>query len=212
MNGTLATHGDCGPPWSAVRCGSVVELVEQACRRAPTQPAMVFEDGLVVTRQQLLDGVERFAGYLAVRTTPDERVAVMLETRAESMIAQLAALAARCVVVPVNPTAKAHDAGHILRDSGAVLAIVSVANENLVERLRPQLPALRDIIVLRGPEPDGLAAYAADTERIRLAECRAGRREIVTIHYTSGTTGAPKGCLLDHEWWLRLCDVHLRMT
>src|SRR5262245_50330682 len=103
MNGTIATHGDCGPPWSAVTCGSVVELVAQACGRASTRPAMIFEDGLVVSRQELLDGVECLAGYLAARTTPDERVAVMLETRAESMIAQLAALAARCVVVPVNP-------------------------------------------------------------------------------------------------------------
>jgi carnitine-CoA ligase len=212
MSGTIATHGDCGTPWSAVPCGSVVELVGQACRRAPAQAAMIFEDGLVVTRQQLLDGVERFAGYLAARTTPCERIAVMLETRAESMVAQLAALAARCVVVPVNPTAKAHDAGHILIDSGAVLAILSTANEDLVEGLRPQLPALRDIVVLREPEPDGLAPYAADAEHARLAECRADRRDIATIHYTSGTTGAPKGCLLDHEWWLRLCDVHLRMT
>src|SRR5262245_60711774 len=142
MNGTIATHGECGAPWSAVSCGSVIELVEQACRRAPAQAAMIFEDGLVVTRQQLLDATERLAGYLAARTTPGERIAVMLETRAESMIAQLAALAARCVAVPVNPTAKAHDAGHILRDSGAVLAIVCAANEDLVEGLRPQLSAL----------------------------------------------------------------------
>jgi len=51
-------------------CGSVVELVDRACRRAPAQAAMIFEDGLVVSRQQLLDCVERFAGYLAARTTP----------------------------------------------------------------------------------------------------------------------------------------------
>src|SRR5882724_1247196 len=105
----VAAHRDCGPPWSAVPCGSVVELVDRACRRAPAQAAMIFEDGLVVSRQQLLDRVERFAGYLAARTTPGERIVVMLETRAESMIAQLAALTVRCVVVPINPTAKAHD-------------------------------------------------------------------------------------------------------
>ena len=99
----VAAHPDCGAGWSAVPCDSVVELVERACRRAPEQAAMVFEDGLAVTRRQLLDAVERFAGYLAARTTPGDRIAVMLETRAELMIAQMAALAARCVVVPVNP-------------------------------------------------------------------------------------------------------------
>jgi acyl-CoA synthetase (AMP-forming)/AMP-acid ligase II len=207
-----AAHPDCGAPWSAVDCGSVVELVERACRRAPTQAAMVFEDGLAVTRQQLLDAVERFAGYLAAHTTPGDRIAVMLETRAESMIAQLAALAARCVVVPVNPTAKAHDAGHILRDSAAAMAIVSVENNALIDRLRAKLPALREIVVLRAPEPNGLAAYEAGSCHPRLGDCRATRADIATIHYTSGTTGPPKGCMLAHEWWLRLCDVHLRMT
>src|SRR6185312_10901991 len=108
----------------------------------------------VITRQQLLDRVERFAGYLAGRTTPGERIAVMLETRAESMVAQLAAVAARCVVVPVNPTAKGHDAGHILRDSGAVIAVVSAENEDLIGGLQADLPALREIVVLRGREPD----------------------------------------------------------
>jgi crotonobetaine/carnitine-CoA ligase len=173
---------------------------------------MIFEDGLVVSRQQLLDRVERFAGYLAARTSPGERIVVMLETRAESMIAQLAALAARCVVVPLNPTAGAYDAGHILRNSGAVIAIVSIEHSDLIEGLKAERPALREIIVLREREPDGLAAYDVAAERVRLADCRVTRRDIATIHYTSGTTGMPKGCMLDHEWWLRLCDVHLRMT
>jgi crotonobetaine/carnitine-CoA ligase len=208
----VAAHPDCGAPWSAVPCDSIVELVVRACRRAPERAAMVFEDGLTVTRQQLLDAVERFAGYLAARTTQGDRIAIMLETRAESMIAQLAAVAARCVVVPVNPTAKAHDTGHILRDSAAVMAIVSAENNDLIDGLRAELPALRDIVVLRGPEPNGLAAYEAVGRHTRLADCRAAGRDIATIHYTSGTTGAPKGCMLAHEWWLRLCDVHLRMT
>jgi crotonobetaine/carnitine-CoA ligase len=208
----VVTHRNCGPHWSAVPCGSVVELVDRACRRAPAQPAMIFEDGLVVSRQQLLERVERFAGYLAARTTLGERIAVMLETRAESMIAQLAAIAASRVVVPINPTSKAHDAGHILRDSGAVIAIVSAENNDLIEGLKAGLPSLREIVALREREPDGLAAYDATAECVRLADCRATRSDIATIHYTSGTTGAPKGCMLDHEWWLRLCDVHLRMT
>jgi crotonobetaine/carnitine-CoA ligase len=211
MDRDAATHRNCGPPWSAVPCDSVIEMLDRTCRQAPAQAAMIFEDGLVVSRQQLLEGVERFAGYLADRTTPGDRIAVMLETRAESMIAQLAALAARCVVVPVNPTARAHDASHVLRDSGAVIAVVAVENETLIERLRAELPTLRGLVVLRKREPDGLAAYEA-ADRVRLGDCRAARTDIATIHYTSGTTGPPKGCMLAHEWWLRLCDVHLRMT
>lgn len=212
VSGTLVTHAECGPPWSAVGCGSVVELVDQACRRTPDVPAMIFEDGLVVTRQQLREQVERFGGYLARRTTPGDRVAVMLETCAESMIAQLAALAARCIVVPINPTAGTHDAGHVLRDSGAVIVIGAAPNADLIESLKRGLPALKHVILVSEPEGEGIAAYRTDADRLRLADCASTRSDVATIHYTSGTTGAPKGCILAHDWWLRLCDVHLRMT
>lgn len=212
MSGTDALHRDCGPPWSAVSCESIVALVDRACRRAPGLPALIFEDGLVVTRRQLLEQAERFAGYLAVRTSPGDRIAVMLENRAEFMIALLAVLAVRCVLVPMNPTAGEHDAGHVLRDSGAALAIVEPSNLGLLDRLRPGCPLLREMVVIQGAEPAGLAAYGADTTPISLAQCAATRRDVATIHYTSGTTGTPKGCILDHEWWLRVCDVHLRLT
>lgn len=200
---------DFGPPWSAVADENVFELVSAACRRSPDQPAMNFEDGLVITRRQLLERVERFAAFLSSRIAAGDRVAVMLETCAESVIAQLAALAIGCPPVPINPTARHHDAGHVLRDSGAAAAVVGEAQVRLIEDLRQDLPSLRTVITLNRPEPGGLPSGEG---RIDLAGRRAQRTDLATIHYTSGTTGMPKGCMLSHEWWLRLCDVHLRMT
>jgi crotonobetaine/carnitine-CoA ligase len=206
------TPRDSGPPWSGLSYRTVTELIDRCCRQEPERPAMIFEDGLVVARGEFLDQAERFAGYLVARTAPGDRIAVMLETRAEFMIALAAALAVRCTLVPMNPGAGDYDAGHVLRDSGAVIAIVDGHGRDLVERLKATCPMLRDIIVLQEPEPMGLAAYATDTGRVRLAGAGARRDDIATIHYTSGTTGMPKGCMLGHDWWLRVCDVHLRMT
>jgi crotonobetaine/carnitine-CoA ligase len=170
---------------------------------------MIFEDGPVVTYAQLLAASERFAGYLAERVQPGDAVAVILRNRAEFMVAWLAVVANRAVLVSVNPDDKILDAGHILRDSASVIVILTDEHQELVTQLRPELPDLREVIVVRGDEPDGLAAYSG-REPLRFADAACARGDISNIYYTSGTTGMPKGCTVDHEWWLRTVDVLLR--
>jgi crotonobetaine/carnitine-CoA ligase len=204
-----AVWRDVGEPWSAAPQETVIQLVDEACRRWPDAPAMIFEDGPVVTYAQLLAASERFAGYLAERVQPGDAVAVILRNRAEFMVAWLAVVANRAVLVSVNPDDKILDAGHILRDSASVIVILTDEHQELVTQLRPELPDLREVIVVRGDEPDGLAAYSG-REPLRFADAACARGDISNIYYTSGTTGMPKGCTVDHEWWLRTVDVLLR--
>ena len=198
-----------GEQWSAAPQQTVIQLVDEACRRWPDAPAMIFEDGLVVTYVELLAASERFAGYLADRIQPGEAVAVILRNRAEFMITWLAVVANRAVLVSVNPDDKILDAGHILRDSASTIVILADEHESLVEELRPELTALREVITVRGDEPHGLAAYSG-SQPLRFADTQCAREDISNIYYTSGTTGMPKGCMVDHEWWLRTVDVLLR--
>jgi crotonobetaine/carnitine-CoA ligase len=200
---------DVGAQWGTAPQQTIIQLVDEACRQWPDSPAMIFEDGLVVTYAELLAASEHFAGYLAERVQPGEAVAVILRNRAEFMIAWLAVVANRAVLVPVNPDDKILDAGHILRDSAAVLVILTEEHDALIAELRPELTALREVITVRGDEPRGLAAYSG-SQPLRFADARCVREDISNIYYTSGTTGRPKGCMVDHEWWLRTVDVLLR--
>jgi carnitine-CoA ligase len=200
---------DIGAPWSAAPQQTVIQLVDEACRKHPDAPAMIFEDGLVVSYAELLAASERFGGYLAGRVQPGDAVAVILRNRTEFMIAWLAVLANRAILVSINPDDKVLDAGHILHDSASVAVILAPEHEPLVEQLRPELTALREVITVRGSEPHGLAAYSGPRP-LSFADAACGRKDICNIYYTSGTTGMPKGCMVDHEWWLRTVDVLLR--
>jgi acyl-CoA synthetase (AMP-forming)/AMP-acid ligase II len=202
--------GPMGPQWSGTSARTVIDLVQQAAERFADSPAMIFEDGLVVSYRTLLDRAERFAGYLQHRVAPGERVAVMIGNRTEHMLAWLAIVAIRGTMVVVNPAARAHDAGHVLRDSGAIMVVIEAEHRPLIEQLRAECPALREVVVVGEPEPDGLLAVAAGTRPFRFADSTTQRDEITNIYYTSGTTGPPKGCMVDHEWWLRTVDVLLR--
>ena len=200
---------DVGERWSAAPQQTVIRLVGDACRRWPDAPAMIFEDGLVVTYAQLLEASEKFAGYLAERIQPGDAVAVILRNRAEFMIAWLAVVANRAILVSVNPDDKVLDAGHILHDSASVIVILTEEHRSLIEELRPGLTRLREVIYVADSEPGGLAAYCG-RRPLRFADARCAREDISNIYYTSGTTGLPKGCMVDHEWWLRTVDVLLR--
>jgi crotonobetaine/carnitine-CoA ligase len=197
--------------WSGVPRRTVIELVTAACKRDPDRAAIIFEDGLVVTRGDLLTRAERFAAYLSEWVSVGDRVAIMLENRAEFMIAWLAVMANRATLVALNPQAREADAGHILRDSQPVMAIVGEISRPLIEGLRAECPGLRQIVVVNDAEPDGLHSYAGKAQRLSFDEVDVDLHDIANIYYTSGSTGVPKGCMLDHEYWARFGDVLVRL-
>jgi crotonobetaine/carnitine-CoA ligase len=205
------THRDAGAPWSGVPRTTVVEIARRACERDPERPALIFEDGLVLTRRELLERAERFAAYLRDRVAPGDRVAIMLSNRAEFMIAWLAVVANRATLVSINTEAREYDAGHILRDSQAVLVIVGEEGYSLIQRLQAQCTSVREIVYVNGPEPHGLDAYTGTAERLPFAGLNLSMQDITNVYYTSGTTGVPKGCMLDHEYWARFVDLFLRL-
>src|SRR2546428_607704 len=104
-----------------------------SCERFPDRPALIFADGLIVTRQELLRRVEMLAAYLRERLSAGERVAIMMSNRTEFTIAFFAVSAVRAVLVSLNPTARQHDAGYILRDSQSVLVITEESTYELID-------------------------------------------------------------------------------
>jgi carnitine-CoA ligase len=198
-DGRPADMPGSGPPGR-----DIVELVREACRACPDNPALIFEDGVSVSRGRLWAEIESFAGYLSTRIEPGDRVAIMMPNRAEFMVTWLAVVACRGILVALNPAARSHDAGHVLRDSAARIAVVDAAHAALFAGLQPDCPALAEIIVAGDGEPGGLSACTGPGVPPRPAGARA---DLTNIFYTSGTTGPPKGCAVGHDYWVRFADL-----
>jgi carnitine-CoA ligase len=62
-----------------------------------------------------------------------------------------------------------------------------------------------------GKEPEGLDAYVGDSGPLSLAEVQVDPQAITNVYYTSGTTGPPKGCMVDHSYWLRFVELYLAL-
>jgi len=140
----------------------------------------------------------RLAGALrGVGVGPTERVAIMLPNGLEFPLLWLAVARVGGVVVPINPGYGESDLEHLLSDSGAGLAIGGTEQMPKLRAVADRCPELGT--VSRVSELSGSAPEAATED--------AGRpSDVVTIQYTSGTTGFPKGCLLTHEYWIELAE------
>ncbi len=206
------THRNIGPAWSLVADRTLPAHVLRGCRKNPEVPLLLTEDGVSMGRAEFLGLVERLAGYLKTRVQPGDRVGLCIGNRAEYFIALLAAIACRAIVVSVNPDSKEHDASYVLLDAAPVIIIAQADNLALIEGIAKQIPATREVLSVEGQEPNGLAHLGSDAERLPLEQASCEPEDVTCVFYTSGTTGAPKGCMVNHLWWLRIVDVDLRLN
>ncbi|MGO8670773.1 MAG: AMP-dependent synthetase/ligase [Capsulimonadaceae bacterium] len=139
-----------------------------------------------------------------------DRVAIISENRPEWAIADLAIMAAGAITVPIYPTLPASQVRHIAADSGAVAVILADAEQQRkIESARAELPALKHLITLAEGGDGDTVPFAQVVKNGRTAESTISesfeeRRDsvqpgdLMSLVYTSGTTGAPKGAMLTH--------------
>jgi crotonobetaine/carnitine-CoA ligase len=168
--------------------GDLVALVQRAAAAWPERVAWRFDPGDTLTFGEVARRSAEFAAALRLAGVgAGDRVAVMLPNQAEFPLVWLALARLGATMVPINVKYRAADTDHVLRDSGASLVVTTAGSRDL-------LAGRRVLLVEELGGGGGFEQPAVDPAAI------------VNIQYTSGTTGAPKGCLLSHRYWLQLAD------
>jgi acetyl-CoA synthetase len=157
------------------------------------------------TFQDLSRLSNKFANVLVKKlgVQKGDRIFFFLERVPEIYMGILGALKAGCVIGPLFSAFGPDAVKDRLADSEAKVLITSPPLKKKIIEIIPELPALKNIIVVHRGEGkadpkdllyDEIMAEASESFDI----CKTHREDYAIMHYTSGTTGKPKGAVHVH--------------
>lgn len=203
---------------AAISTVTVASRVRDRARQMPDAIALREKDFGIwqqVTWREYWDRAELVGhALLALGILPGDRVAVHSENRREWLYSDVGAVSVRAVTVGLYPTNPAPEVAYLLSHSGARI-LIAEDQEQVDKALEvlDQLPELERIVYI---EPRGIRYRyddpkllswedflilgeehrAANPDAVEQCMTEASTDDVLTMVYTSGTTGPPKGAML----------------
>ena len=192
---------------------TIGQMLEKVSQQFPRNEALVHTGAGVRYNYTLLwwEAERAARGLIQMGVEPKDKVAIWAPNIPEWITSMLALTRMGAVMVPIDPGAQRDDLRFVLENSGckAVIMAKGLEGEEYVDtmlQVRGELPALENAFVVADtsyPEMIPWAELTAkgdslDSSSLRQREARISPDDPVAIMYTSGTTGTPKGVVLDH--------------
>ena len=156
-------------------------------------------------------------GLLALGVYEGDRVSIHSEDRPEWVILDMATVAVRGITTGLYPTNPAAEVQYLLSDSGSVVHLAE--DQEQAEKVMEVIESLPDLTKIIHLEPRGFRRWrdderfiswqdfvelgrehrAANPGMVEQIMAQATGDDVITLVYTSGTTGPPKGAMLTND-------------
>ncbi|WP_336081477.1 AMP-binding protein [Nocardia sp. SSK8] len=196
----------CGPADTPLLGDTIGANLDRTVAAYPGHDALVDRPtGRRWTYRALGAAVDAVAtGLAALGIAPGDRVGIWAPNCAEWFLVQYATAKIGAILVNINPAYRTSELEYVLGQAGVRMLIAAPEFKtsdyvSMIVQVRPNCPALEQVLILGTPQWQAVAATAPDADR--LAEIAAGLSadDPINIQYTSGTTGFPKGATLSHH-------------
>jgi crotonobetaine/carnitine-CoA ligase len=193
---------------------TVLEALARRLAADPDGPYLDFEGTCYTAREMDAESTRVAHGLDALGVRHGDRIATLLENRAEQVVSFFAALKLGAIQVPINTAYKGEFLRHQLTDSGAkVFVVQGEFASRAVEVVGAETPDLAacitvgvvDAVIDATPTTswDELLATGSDEP---IDSSRVRPSDLACFIYTAGTTGPSKGCMLPQNYIVSLAD------
>lgn len=188
----------------------VGDIITSNARRLPDREAWICND-LRLTWSQVNRRVNRLAnGLISLGLRPGDRVACLFRNCHRHAEILFALAKVGCVSVAIPPRSVGREIALIANDGGARAFFVGPDFSQTIASVRDELKTVEVIIGADEDHP-----FSEDYEDLVMRspevepEVSVDPDSVLTIRYTAGTTGAPKGCMRTHRQLLTAIINHL---
>ena len=175
---------------------TIVSKFREQVAKTPDNIAVVYRDKRY-TYKDLDEISDRIAAYIHGKGLHEEDVVSVLIPRCEWMpIVSMGVLKAGCAYQPLDPTYPSERLNFMMQDASVKLLIADESLRDIVNEYKGDVLFIKDINQL-------------STVNYQLS-IPVKPESLFIMLYTSGTTGTPKGCQLEHRNLVAFCEWYQR--
>ncbi len=199
------------------------EILSMAAEKYPEKEAIIFsspvwlinesghkqiayEKDVNLSYRELNSLVNAFANALLdVGIQKGDRVCLFMTNRPEFIVSWFALARIGAIISPMNPSYREREVAYQLDNCEAVAVVVQSELLSLIESVREHAPTLKHVIVVDANQQSLPSNMHSFSQMVLFYPStpplisKPAEGDLLTLPYSSGTTGLPKGVMLSHK-------------